>query len=734
MKRALFLPLSLLALWSLLEVVPTGTAALPRSAGEKTAPAKRALLIGVTKYPNISERFHLDGPANDIKLIRAMLQKYDFPAENIRILSEEEGQKDAAKLPTRANIERELKSLAAAAQQGDQIVLFMSGHGSRQPEAKEDPQPDGLEKLFLPRDIAAWDPSQQSVANAILGRELRQWLQPIPQKGASLWIIVDSCHSGGICRGPDERDRQVPLEALNIPEEAVQKAQQQAETRLAKDPEKQRGLGAADASALRLAQQPGVVVFYACQGFETTVERKFPVDKQGGGEPDRQYFGLMTYTMNKILSQAQAPMSYRDLARRIQQEYAAMPRTSPTMFIEGQAQDRVLLGQTEIKRAGDFLITKRGDDYYIDGGELRGLTMGSILAVYPPAGTARTDKVIGHVRITAVEMNRSVVQPCAYENVPKVDAAKLRNGRAKLVYTDYGDLRLRVAVDPNDIQGKPLASSVKADLTKVLQALTKGEMSMVRQVSDLQTANEADRPQWLLRYEDGKVHLVPWSEFIVSKETAERKAQEVKAAALAPLPVDSALETELKSRLHRIARAENLKKLAVRLSGNPADDTSPRIKLELLKDGKPLAEPLLLRNKDKVTYRLTNTGRVPVDATVLYIDSAYGIDCFFPKQGESARIAPGAQVHIPDIEVTDDTLGQEHIVVIAVKANLSEQPQNFAEFAQPALEQAKTRGVGASPLGQLLESAMDGKDKTRGGKRSVTEATYMSLTPVLVKR
>src|SRR4051812_11601312 len=77
-------------------------------------PTRRALLVGVTKYEHLPDNLHLIGPGNDVELMAKVLTgQFGFEPANIVTLSEANGQKDAKLLPTRANIEREFKQLAA---------------------------------------------------------------------------------------------------------------------------------------------------------------------------------------------------------------------------------------------------------------------------------------------------------------------------------------------------------------------------------------------------------------------------------------------------------------------------------------------------------------------------------------------------------------------------------------------------------------------------------------------
>jgi len=214
---------------------------LPVANAQPTA-KRHALLVGVSKYPNLAERLQLGGSANDVLLLKDTITKIcGFPADSIRILSEAEGEKSAERLPTRANIQREFAELAKRTEEGDTVFISLSGHGSQQPESnalEAETEPDGLDELFLPRDVGKWNNVRGTVENAILDDELGLWLKAIGAKKASVFILVDACHSGTITRGTStERMRQLDTTGdLGIPKDALKSAEIAANEREKKNP------------------------------------------------------------------------------------------------------------------------------------------------------------------------------------------------------------------------------------------------------------------------------------------------------------------------------------------------------------------------------------------------------------------------------------------------------------------------------------------------------------------
>jgi metacaspase-1 len=121
----------------------------------ETHAENRALLIAASGYPtNIGP---LRGPHNDVEAMWGLLTDRGFKSDNIRVLADgmrEELAKAASVscgkaasdsgCPTHAKLARALADLAAAAQRGDYVVLYFSGHGVQIPDLIERDKPDGL--------------------------------------------------------------------------------------------------------------------------------------------------------------------------------------------------------------------------------------------------------------------------------------------------------------------------------------------------------------------------------------------------------------------------------------------------------------------------------------------------------------------------------------------------------------------------------------------------------------
>src|SRR5262245_58254745 len=129
---------------------------------ETREPVRHALLVGCSEYPELRkalgevyEREHaLRGPAKDVELVKETLRRVMplAPAHTTVLAGWPD---DLRARPTYNNIRDALVRLAHEAHAGDQVIVYLAGHGSQQrvQRIKTDEEPDGLEEIFLPADV-----------------------------------------------------------------------------------------------------------------------------------------------------------------------------------------------------------------------------------------------------------------------------------------------------------------------------------------------------------------------------------------------------------------------------------------------------------------------------------------------------------------------------------------------------------------------------------------------------
>jgi hypothetical protein len=578
--------------------------------------------------------------------------------------------------PTRANIERELVRLASAAARGDHVLVFFAGHGSQQPDADGDETDDGLDEIFLPRDVDKWDATGEGVINAISDDEIGRRLTAIRNTGAFVWAVFDACQSSTLTRGEIsiERHRMVPMDEL-VPAAAVARVRAGA-----------RGSPPAGSAMAGLdANAGGMAALYAAQTSEPTPEKALP-------EPGSTTHGLFTYSIVKVLEQAATPISYRDLIGRVVDSYRAQGRVGPTPAFEGGGLDQEIVGLRAVSARSRMLLEAREDGgIQLRAGSIHGLTRGTILRLFPPAGSVNPNTPLGYLRVAAVAADMSALEPIAFNGMRPPAASMLVPGaRADVAAYDYGDQVLKIGV----IDGSAILSAAVAALPKTTSGLASGS-----------SVADAD---WIARVSDGRVSL------------SLASGSQVDVAA-----VDSpTLSSDVADVVARISRARNLLRLAAEPA--PAQSTVD-IEIDLVRyrgdsDQTGAVVPLeaggrTLRPGDDIVFRLRNTGTAAADVTLLFIDSEYGITAIFPRGDAEAdsRLARGAEAVTEKFTINDTTLGWEQVVAIAVEAR---NPRvDFRHLEQMSLTTTRSvepaRRAAASGLQRLLDRAMFGQGTTR---------------------
>ncbi|KAK7336360.1 hypothetical protein VNO77_16898 [Canavalia gladiata] len=141
-----------------------------------------AVLVGCN-YPKTANELH--GCINDVLAMKDMLVKrFEFDPSNIKVLTDAPESPSSA-MPTGANIKQALARMVDLAEPGDVLYFHYSGHGTRIPSTKH-VIPFHQEEAIVPCDF-----------NLITDLDFRQLVNRLP-KGASLTIVSDSCHSGGL--------------------------------------------------------------------------------------------------------------------------------------------------------------------------------------------------------------------------------------------------------------------------------------------------------------------------------------------------------------------------------------------------------------------------------------------------------------------------------------------------------------------------------------------------------
>jgi hypothetical protein len=652
---------------SLLSSAPTSSA---------YAGTMRALLVGVSDYPSLDANFQLEGPRNDVTRMRDIIVRRGFSASQITVLAD--GVADA-QLPTRANILQALEHLASTAKGGDTVLLYFAGHGSQQPADRTTEEgraeSDGLYEIFLPRDIGKWSGARGQVDNALIKTELRTAVDRIRATGAFVWGIFDACHSATLVRGgqADVRMRYVPPSQLGVPREVVDSAAR-AGTRT-------RGGASPKPEPFELvsgkADDAGSAFFYAAQTRETTPEMLLPL-----GHANARQYGLFGFMVMDALETG-TPMTYRQMAQYILTRYGAMNETRVTPLFSGTALDQPVLGQ-QVPVTRQWAI-ERGTPLSVRAGALAGLSKGTMLAVLNDP-LAPTQQAIGYVRVTEASLATASVEPVPFRGTPALQISSLPPNAYARAFQAAPDYTLRVSVDTQSC-GKicPTAQAVKR-----LRATSTSVPGT--SITWVDAPSQGDIQLKLL---DDRIVLLPPSLQGASCGVDGAQSCPATATLLANQSSGPSLDVKLATSLHAVARATNLLRLAAQLAPNAPGASQLNVSLRRVgvqgtADLRP-EEVTTLRPGDRLAIAMRNNGMAAIDVTMLYLDARYGITTLFPEGGgASNRLEPQAS-HAFEIEITDETIGIERLLTIAVEAGRGHERADFSFLAQPSLRQ--TRGA-----------------------------------------
>lgn len=673
----------------------------------------RALLVGVSGYPTLPERYRLEGPRNDVQRMSQVLLQRGFAADRIETLAD--GVPGAA-LPTRANILGALARLAGVAQPGDTVFVHFAGHGSQQPADRSSvagrDESDGLHETFLPLDIGVWDGPAQTVANAIVNFELRAAIDRITDRGAFVWGVFDACHSATLVRGAVNgtlRYRLVEPKDLGIPRSRLDRAARAAPTR-----------GGAVAKPGALGSSGGATAFfYATQTTELTPELALPADAA-----DRRAYGLFSFTVAKALERAQ-PISYRQLGQYVLSEYGSIVEARATPLFAGNGLDTLVLGQTRAPlRQWPLQV---GETISVPVGSLSGIEVGAVLAIVP-GPLATSDEAIGYVEAKATQADRADLVPIAHARRPAPSRVELRAGQYVRLVFSPPQFALRVALDRH-------GCAPDCALGSAVELLRRQGTTGVEAVW-VDAAAGAD----IVVQQVGERAV-----FLPPTEQADDLASRARALGL-PLHDPAArnesaaqLAARVAANLHLIARARNLLRIAATLGAeSPANGLRTALTRRAGKSG--TAQPITvesvpdLHDGDQLSLTVRNTGLVALDLTVLYLNADYGVTALFPNRlGESNRLEAGATRTIDEIEIHASPEGLERLMLIAVAAQRLGERADFSYLEQPAL--TRRRSMASHEFDVFADAAFaDFRQRGAGRPAAPSRSTSMQVFTVKVGR
>ncbi len=656
-----------------------------------------AVLVGVTKYPNLAPKNWLVGPANDAALMREFLVgEAGFERSHITVLADDAP--DAQGSPTHATIRSTLKAVADKVGKDDFVYLHFGGHGFQQPALDPASETDGKDEIFLPADTKL-PGDDKRLPNAYIDDEVKADLDAIRAKGAFVWVVFDACHSSTATRaafGGDEAERKIDWEDLGV--EAPTYAGEGSRAIGGRE----NALSAEETSA-EGAARGGLVAFYAAQTVETTPEMPLPAGVDGA---PRQ--GLFSYTIARELA-ANPNVTYRQLGEAVLQAYSGLNRTKPTPMFEGDL-DKQVFNNADQERVLQWKVDAASGKPVIPAGALHRVAPGAKLAILARPGDKDED-ALGFVAAASVTNFSSTLAELAGDDPDAARAMKLadipKDAFARLAETPV-DFTLSVAradgrTHPAEAAAlnarvEKLAADGEAPVNiRLVDASAAADIRLaVMSEKDIDAKASGDRPlAWFLP-PSGEVSLQPG----------------LRPASLdltAPTAADGA--DALRDTMVKIYRATNLSRLS---TANDFKDNEVLVSFSLKPASggeSPIAggDVPLARPDDIIHVEAINNSGKAVDINVLYIGSDNSIGQMYQE-----RLQNGAKVSEDILQFTADSFGIERMVVVLNEAAAGSNVEDLSFLEQTGTRQA-TRG-GATGLSALLED-IGGGVATRGAMK-----------------
>jgi metacaspase-1 len=669
---------------------------------QSVAAKNLGLLIGISNYelPTITR---LKAPGNDVRLVFDALRERGFAKEDIVVLADDlaPGQETPARLlrPTAANILQELDTLSAKANEGDLVVVYYSGHGTymRQstPKVGEYIEPTGNNQVLLAIDAQPFDVIKGEIKGGIVDKTLKRKFD-ILKKKTFLWLILDSCHSGGFTRDASlgVTVHFVEPQVLHLPTAAPDTIR--GPERPYQNPWISQGIGNKQVAFLAAPEE-------------------YPAYEKEVGTAGRSY-SLFTYSLVTTL-RAENFSSYRQLARALLRVQAGLSGNVPTPVFEGDLDQQMFDGSSDGPRNWLAKVDQQSEEIQVEAGALQGIQSGTIVSF------EREKTVLGYGEVESTGISTSRVKPKAFNGLAAVNPSDLAGEFTANVVKPAVSFTLKVARPPSGDNTGTGSSHVAFDAVDKLVAEPKT-------ILPIEWVRAGDGGADLhLRVMGGVIYLVAPTGELVREGRHRTPAVPISANA-------EVTAHDLQENLWRVLRQQNLRRIASEMRDTGISG-SVDVRLKLIRDDSEFArvavnekqsckswdkppdslpqDPIVsgrgpgirLTHCDRVSIEIINKWPKPVDGTLLYRDSEGGIGVLPP---DGLRI-PANQAYWPQklepiriITWCDpkqwtlcygrapreyEPTGTERLMVIIAEAEASQDIRTFDYLAQPTLDKAK---------------------------------------------
>lgn len=428
-------------------------------------PVKLALLVGINEYEDTNIR-SLRGALNDVARMEQVLAKFDFPDGNVLPLRNKEATRKGILDAFRDHL---LNKTVPG--RNDVVVFYYSGHGSQVPDERCGDESDRLDETLVP-----WD-SHNEGANDITDDDINDLLEELSARTRNITLVVDSCSSGDVHRGVGVARR--VQRQHELPERCTEGEAKTAEAEMGKTGLKRKDVRFALLSAAR----------------SNELAREYQA--QNG-----RVYGVFTYFLTEELLRAPENATYRDVLDVVKQSVKNLYPTQ-NVELEGTAADSLVFGATDVLQENYVRVkpTANPMEVELEGGQIHGLTEGSVFEIYPPRtrvfppskeseGDAEK-KSLAFAELTDVRADRSTAKLLSAGAIPQGSRAVEREHR-------YQDRELWVRF---------VGEAGSPELGRVKQTLS--QLEIVRE-APAPSQSDADRYHLLLEHvrKNGESHIL----------------------------------------------------------------------------------------------------------------------------------------------------------------------------------------------------------------------------------
>lgn len=186
------------------------------SSAHMAEPRSHALIVAVSSFDDPAlAPYALQGAERDGELMTGAFSQFAGENAETTLLQGSEA--------NLANVRNQLGQLVRTAGSGERVMLYFSAHGSRIPDSGPLDEADGQDEVLLLADAREWDGS--ALPGALVDDELAQAVRDLRAKGVDVFLVIDSCASGGAMRSEGtSRARSLPASLFAVPETRMRSA------------------------------------------------------------------------------------------------------------------------------------------------------------------------------------------------------------------------------------------------------------------------------------------------------------------------------------------------------------------------------------------------------------------------------------------------------------------------------------------------------------------------------